>query len=861
MKALLARLLGANRPKVIAVFGSTRQDVELGVRHALTSETGLPVWAWCAEELGEDAAPQGCEILISGKAATGFARELRKVWPALSIVAWTGKPGPVSLKLLPVTYPPFRVVVFNEAGGFFAPGPVLVAGHIKRRVRDAIAAKSQLLSEWSSGAVRWLGSRIWDGVQYAFWAIVNCGLRIVDAAQWAFWRLVHAGLWASRRIRSTILQLWSLMHWVIQALFALLAFVARPTAALSRGAIRLARRQKGSTTLRLEKYAGNSWTEVAMPVRGWPRTAVLAAAMQSDAEFLVFRRQGEHGNPTQLIALARETQAFAVAKQSAYSAWRKIAVNKHPFRRLQPGEVSEVFAPFSSLLVIRRATLLRIGVPRALTCGGALMIIFWKASAAGLRSLVLGNEGVVTDEPAMALEDAELALRVITSSQLAGLRPARPARYRGNVAWSPSHSRDFRGKPCVLVVSPYLPFPLSHGGAVRIYNLCRSLAGRVDFILACFHEAGEKICYDELHEVFREVYVVDVDEKQPPNAEDSEVPKQVVEYRNAAMSDLIRNLCVVERRVDMVQLEYTQMAEYRDSTGAVPIILVEHDITFTLYSQLADFNGHAETRREFQRWREFERAALQCSNIVWTMSEDERSVALEHGATRARTRVIPNGVDIRRFKPEPETGGPPVVLFVGSFRHLPNLLAFEALRMFIMPEVWREYPDAVLHVIAGPQHEKAAELAGKTALLAAHPNVVIEGFVADVRPAYRAANVVAVSLPLSAGTNIKLLEAMACGRAIVSTASGCRGLDLTCGVELIVAELDATFAAGIVTLLRDENLRHRIASEARLTAERRFGWHAIAEQALESYLELGAHSPDRKGVGYLSSAQHAERSL
>jgi glycosyltransferase involved in cell wall biosynthesis len=639
-------------------------------------------------------------------------------------------------------------------------------------------------------------------------------------------------------------------------LFALLAFVARPTAGLSRAAVRLARSQKGSS-LRLENSGENACIEVAMPVRGWPRRAVLAAAMRSDAEFIVFRRPAEQGNPASLIALARDTGAFAVAKQSAYSAWRKTAVRKHPFRRLQPGEVSEVFAPFSSLLVIRRTTLLRLGVPRALTYGGALSILFWKAAAAGLRNLVLGHEGVVTDEPAMALEDAELGLRLTVSRRFAQLRPARPARYRGNVSWSPSHSQAFRNKPRVLVVSPYLPFPLSHGGAVRIYNLCRSLAGRVDFVLACFHEANEKVCYDELHEVFREVYVVDVDEKRT-RADELEIPAQVAEYRNAAMSDLIRTLCTVERKIDLVQLEYTQMAEYRDSTGAVPTILVEHDITFTLYRQLAEFNGLAETHKEFVRWREFERAALQCSNIVWTMSAEERSVALDHGGTHARTRVVPNGVDIRRFKPAPKPEGPPVVLFVGSFRHLPNLLAFEALRTLIMPEVWRECPEAELHVIAGPQHEKAAELAGKTALLAAHPHIVIEGFVPDVRPAYRDADVVAVSLPLSAGTNIKLLEAMACGRAIVSTASGCRGLDLTSGTELIVAELDASFAAGIVTLLRDENLRTRMAAEARWTAERRFGWHAIAEDALQSYVEL---IPELADAGYLSSAEHAERSL
>src|SRR5258707_537333 len=83
-----------------------------------------------------------------------------------------------------------------------------------------------------------------------------------------------------------------------------------------------------------------------------------------------------------------------------------------------------------------------------------------------------------------------------------------PYALRGNLAWSPSHRLAFRGNLRVLVVSPYLPFPLSHGGAVRIYNLCRARVGRVDFVLACFREANETVCYEQLHEVFREIYVV-----------------------------------------------------------------------------------------------------------------------------------------------------------------------------------------------------------------------------------------------------------------------------------------------------------------------------------------------------------------
>jgi glycosyltransferase involved in cell wall biosynthesis len=805
---LLAGLIGANRPKVIAVFGTTRAEVECAIRHARTSAASLPIWAWCAEE---SAPVAGCERFTAGARAFHFANDLRRAWPALSIVAWTGKRGCIALKLLPLAFPPFRVVLFNEAEGFFAARPALIAGHLKWRLRDKVAAFLQLIV----GAFQLLYSLAFRAGQH-----VRDWFNVIGSLAWR----TGEGLFDA-------------LNWIRESLFAVLAYVARWSAPLSYAAVG---RVRNGRPVSLEESPDDDFLDVEIPNRGWPRRSVMAAATRSDAEFIVLRMRGERGSAESLIAIARQTNAFAVGKQSAHAAWRKrVVVTKHPFRRLRENEVSEVRAPFSPLLVLRRKTLVRLGFPRAFTYGGALMILFWKSSAAGLRSLVVGHEGMVGDESAMALEDAELAFCLSVSPSLAAIGPERPARFRGNVAWSPLHTKGFRGHPRVLVVSPYLPFPLSHGGAVRIYNLCRSLADRVDFVLACFHEAGETVCYQELHEIFREVYVVDADERRS----DPDVPKQVAEYRNGAMSDLIRSL---SRRVDLVQLEYTQMAEYREDTGALPVILVEHDITFTLYSQLADFNPDPQTRNEYSRWLDFERIALQCSNQVWTMSDEERSIALDHGASRHRTKVIPNGVDLRRFTPAPKPAGPPAVLFVGSFRHLPNLLAFELLRSSIMPAVWRECPDAVLHAIAGPHHERAAELAGKTALLTPHPRIVIEGFVEDVRPAYRAASVVAVPLPVSAGTNIKLLEAMACGRPILSTPAGCRGLGLTSGVELVIAEVaevaesGSCFSAALVNLLRDEDLRTRLALAARTTAELRFGWDRIAEDALDSYITLTA---------------------
>jgi glycosyltransferase involved in cell wall biosynthesis len=195
-------------------------------------------------------------------------------------------------------------------------------------------------------------------------------------------------------------------------------------------------------------------------------------------------------------------------------------------------------------------------------------------------------------------------------------------------------------------------------------------------------------------------------------------------------------------------------------------------------------------------------------------------------------------VDLRRFQPLPRETEGQAILFVGSFRHLPNLLAFEAMRETIMPEVWTRFPGCALHVIAGPDHDKWARSGGKGKLLAPDPRIRIQGFVEDVRPSYRECDVVAIPLPVSAGTNIKLMEAMACGRAIVSTPVGCQGLDLEDGADLLVSDIGLAFGEAIGLLLADGSLREQMAARARRTAEQRFDWDIIAREALISYRRL-----------------------
>jgi glycosyltransferase involved in cell wall biosynthesis len=177
------------------------------------------------------------------------------------------------------------------------------------------------------------------------------------------------------------------------------------------------------------------------------------------------------------------------------------------------------------------------------------------------------------------------------------------------------------------------------------------------------------------------------------------------------------------------------------------------------------------------------------------------------------------------------------LLFIGSFAHLPNLLAAE----FFLAQVWPLLPDAKLHIIAGARHEYFLErYRDRVRLNLDQPGVELEGFVSDVRPAYDRAAVVVAPLIASAGTNIKILEAMAMGKAIVSTPAGVNSLDLSPGEDFILTTNAAEMAQAIERLLADPPERERLGATARSRVEREFGWDDIARRQAELYRELMA---------------------
>ena len=419
-------------------------------------------------------------------------------------------------------------------------------------------------------------------------------------------------------------------------------------------------------------------------------------------------------------------------------------------------------------------------------------------------------------------------------------RPAMPQLAPLDSPVSVYNGRAATGGPRVLIASPYVPFPLAHGGAVRMYNLMRRTAEWVDQLLVAFTETAD-----------------------PPGAELLEICAQVVLVRRTGSHlqgtgnrpDVVKEFdspdfrsalqqAVREWQPQVAQLEFTQMAQYAKDCAPARTILVEHDITFDLFTQLLALEEDWDLRQQLKLWKKFETAAWRKMDRVVVMSERDRAAVASPYAV-----VLPNGVDLARFHPPGVPPEPDRLLFIGSFAHLPNLLAAE----FFLSDVWPRLSGARLHLIAGDRHEYHLGRS-QLRLNLDQPGIEVEGFVSDVRPAYARAAVVVAPLRASAGTNIKIFEAMAMAKPIVSTRSGVNGLDLKPGEDFLLAESAEEFASAIQSLLADPRACARLGAAARRRVEREYNWDSIARAQMDLYRELlgrqlvGAHRLEKSAL-------------
>jgi glycosyltransferase involved in cell wall biosynthesis len=228
---------------------------------------------------------------------------------------------------------------------------------------------------------------------------------------------------------------------------------------------------------------------------------------------------------------------------------------------------------------------------------------------------------------------------------------------------------------------------------------------------------------------------------------------------------------------------------------------------------------------ELRAWERYERTIMQQVQAIVVFTDRDKR-ALEPLAPRVPIVRIPIGTMLPIQPLDPLGGDPPSLVFVGSFIHPPNTEAAVRLIEAIFPCVRKQFPELVLYVVGDGPPEWMRKIAGE--------NVIVTGRVPDTISYLDRAAVVAVPLRLGGGMRVKVLEALAAGKAIVASPLAIEGLDVAHEEQVVLAETDQQFCEAIGDLLRNPERRAALATRARTWACANLTW----EKSVASYERL-----------------------
>lgn len=256
----------------------------------------------------------------------------------------------------------------------------------------------------------------------------------------------------------------------------------------------------------------------------------------------------------------------------------------------------------------------------------------------------------------------------------------------------------------------------------------------------------------------------------------------------------------------------------------VPLVFFAHNVEHMIWKRLAAVERHpwlkALLEVEWRKMRRYERAACRRSGLTVAVSNQDR-LLLEQNAPGATMREVPTGVDVDYFKPKGGERGAMNLVFTGSMDWHPNEDAILYFLKEMLPAIRREIPEVALTVVGrnpGERLRQAAREAG----------IKVTGTVDDVRPYIDEASVYVVPLRIGGGTRLKIFEALAMGKAVVSTSIGAEGLPLVSGEHFLCADQPADFASAVVALLRDPTRRADLGQAGRQLTEERYAWSKVA---------------------------------
>lgn len=394
----------------------------------------------------------------------------------------------------------------------------------------------------------------------------------------------------------------------------------------------------------------------------------------------------------------------------------------------------------------------------------------------------------------------------------------------------------------ILMLTPYLPYPLLSGGQIRTYNLLKKLANKHEVTLFSLIKTEEEEKYiPELKKYCTKVQVFKRSE-QPFTLKNifktafSSYPFLVIRNHAPAIITAVQEE-LHSNNYDLIHAETFYMMPHIPKTD-IPTILVEQTIEYLGYESYAK-NAPFYLRpilkidiNKIRRWENFYWKA--CDTLVVMSEDDKRYIGKEIGETK-KIEVVANGVDTAWFeeiKKKPTTT--PTVLSVGTFKWLPNVEAVNYLVTKVWPLIKKELPDAELKIVGNAPTEAVH------AYEQLDSSIKVIGRIPDIRDAFASSDILMAPVFSGKGTRYKVLEAMASGTPIVATTTAVEGLEVVNGTHVMTSNTPEGMAALAIELLNNQEKRKTMAKNGKKFVKEQYDWSLISHKLDMIYQRIGS---------------------
>jgi sugar transferase (PEP-CTERM/EpsH1 system associated) len=398
----------------------------------------------------------------------------------------------------------------------------------------------------------------------------------------------------------------------------------------------------------------------------------------------------------------------------------------------------------------------------------------------------------------------------------------------------------------ILLLTPQRPYPPHQGTTLRNFNLVKELARRHQVSVLTFLEPGQDPAQSgPLPDLCVWLETVSVPRRT--------IPLRLGQMLTTSRPDIGWRLWsprfqerlaarLRETPFDLVQIEGLEMAPYYPTLAAAhpkPLIVYDaHNAEWILQKRAFEADRQNITRWpaalyswvQWRRLRLYEAELLTQVDYTIAMSAPDK-VALRDVAPQAPISVIPNGVDLEAYR---DFAGPPVpsdLLFTGKMDYRPNIDAALWFGQEVLPLIQAQRPGTTFTIVGQQPHPRLAPLRRR-------PGITITGYVPDIRPYIAGASVYVAPLRVGGGTRLKLLEAMAMGKAIISTTVGAEGFPLSNGEHFLLADEPVPFAQAALDLLGDPARREVLGWAGRVFAQADYDWRHLVPKLEAIYLSL-----------------------